>query len=600
MSSWLIASHLKTGASRRFELSNQPLVVGRTSGESSTSKFNIDFDPTLSRNHFEAHLSPQGLKIKRLESKHPLYFQGTIQDEFTVQAGQHFTSGQSSFEFRAQAASLGQPTRSGTVLLDLNQLRELDSDRCLKAVLDLQPLLNSGQSERQLLCQTLPILANIVPMASAIFLMATRTSPSGGTQGGGTSLDDFEELASIGDPELIPSRTLLRQVVSTGESICYSWEGQAVHMAATMVAGSRWALASPLILDIGEGPQSFVLYAVGSEVALNLHSSGRTPGDLDRAVLTFAAGLLKEHIRARRHAARAEAENRRAFIADSLHRILTSLTSTFDPLEILAGLREHLQHLVGFQSIEVFTDLGPPEFAEWLSGVSTSLLLTNGDRCRLALRLRRREVTHGYLVIERLENGFREEEILLAESLCNQAALALDNASLFAATERLATHDELTGVHNRRHFFQATQLLLSECQVQDKPWALAIFDVDHFKKFNDTYGHATGDAVLQLVARTGAQHFGKPAIFARYGGEEFALACQCRLEELSQRAECLRQAVAEAVLESEGQQLSVTISIGVSAPQSQTDELKLILAQADQALYRAKERGRNRVECFQL
>lgn len=158
--------------------------------------------------------------------------------------------------------------------------------------------------------------------------------------------------------------------------------------------------------------------------------------------------------------------------------------------------------------------------------------------------------------------------------------------------ERLAVTDALTGLNNRRLFDQKINGEFSLAQRYQRPMALMLFDVDHFKRFNDTYGHDQGDRVLQAIARV-MRSLRSIDVPCRYGGEEFAVilpntTMPCAL----QAAERLRAAV--AALEVDG--LRVTISIGVAAlPEQPADSPDDLVKAADQALYAAKEGGRNRV-----
>jgi two-component system, sensor histidine kinase LadS len=126
-----------------------------------------------------------------------------------------------------------------------------------------------------------------------------------------------------------------------------------------------------------------------------------------------------------------------------------------------------------------------------------------------------------------------------------------------------------------------------------RPVALLVIDIDHFKRVNDRYGHATGDAILQHVAGLVAKVAGPGAIVSRFGGEEFVVALRgYDLARAGTIAERIRISVG-AVLDADAALPPVTVSIGIAAGES--DSLKPILADADCALYRAKHEGRNRV-----
>jgi diguanylate cyclase (GGDEF)-like protein len=159
----------------------------------------------------------------------------------------------------------------------------------------------------------------------------------------------------------------------------------------------------------------------------------------------------------------------------------------------------------------------------------------------------------------------------------------------------LAETDPLTGVRNRRAFMDVGEKLIG----QDEPrLCLMLFDVDHFKSINDSFGHDIGDVVLTSLAGLVQDRLRESDVLARVGGEEFAvLLPDCGIEEALKIADRLCNQVAEAVILPAGKRAdAVTISIGLSTYESGDDSLATILKRADQAVYAAKRNGRNRVE----
>lgn len=160
-----------------------------------------------------------------------------------------------------------------------------------------------------------------------------------------------------------------------------------------------------------------------------------------------------------------------------------------------------------------------------------------------------------------------------------------------------AITDPLTGILNRRAFFRiGNDIYKSYCE----ECVLILFDLDHFKRVNDTYGHPVGDRVLKLVAETISSNIRQNDLFARYGGEEFIIILRSTTREFSFNiAEKLRRSIEELtiVLDS-GEELRQTISIGVVDHSNSADSFLEIVEMADKALYLAKERGRNRVEIY--
>lgn len=159
----------------------------------------------------------------------------------------------------------------------------------------------------------------------------------------------------------------------------------------------------------------------------------------------------------------------------------------------------------------------------------------------------------------------------------------------------LATTDSLTGLVNRRAFFERTEAARQLSARLRKPFALMMLDIDHFKSLNDRYGHAGGDEALCVFARTSTGVLREHDIMGRLGGEEFALALPgTDLGGALQAAERLRSAVEAAVLPQFGYSMTVSIGVVLVDPD---EHINAALARADHALYQAKSAGRNRVEC---
>ncbi|MDJ1179725.1 diguanylate cyclase [Roseofilum sp. BLCC_M91] len=181
-----------------------------------------------------------------------------------------------------------------------------------------------------------------------------------------------------------------------------------------------------------------------------------------------------------------------------------------------------------------------------------------------------------------------------------QIELALEQANLELSNQ--ANVDGLTQIANRRYFDQYLAEQWQQLKVEQQPLALILADVDYFKLYNDNYGHQAGDRCLIKVAQTLSQQLPTAeSLAARYGGEEFGIILpQTSLEQARQVAETIRQVIHQLKLDHAYSQVSssVTLSLGVSAVipgDSQSPEQ--LIAQADRALYQAKEKGRDRLEC---
>lgn len=172
-----------------------------------------------------------------------------------------------------------------------------------------------------------------------------------------------------------------------------------------------------------------------------------------------------------------------------------------------------------------------------------------------------------------------------------------DRVHLMDLLQKQAVTDELTGLPNRREFIVTTENMLRT----DEEVSLFILDVDHFKKINDTYGHDAGDEVLKALSAVGMNNCRPLDIFARLGGEEFVASLPgTNLEQAREIADKLRDTFEKQGFIhnwSTGQPIPFTVSIGVSMRMPDELEVGPILKRADMALYRAKEAGRNRVEC---
>jgi diguanylate cyclase (GGDEF)-like protein len=193
-----------------------------------------------------------------------------------------------------------------------------------------------------------------------------------------------------------------------------------------------------------------------------------------------------------------------------------------------------------------------------------------------------------------------ERQFLLA--VADVLALVIRNRQIRDELERtcrelaqMAVTDPLTGLYNRRHFFAELERAWSEAVRVERPLALILCDIDHFKQLNDRFGHHVGDEVLKRVAdvlRSGIRAYDT---VARLGGEEFGLLLPATgLDAASAVAERLRATIADTPIRGEGHEIRVTASLGVACRRAASDPHEL-MRRCDRALYRAKERGRNHV-----
>lgn|GEM_PF-476398 len=157
--------------------------------------------------------------------------------------------------------------------------------------------------------------------------------------------------------------------------------------------------------------------------------------------------------------------------------------------------------------------------------------------------------------------------------------------------------DYLTGLPNRRSFMGRGEVELSRAQRYDNPLSILMLDIDHFKKINDAYGHQAGDIVLKSLAMTFQEVLRNVDIIGRLGGEEFAaILSETRIEIATEVAERLREVIsAGEVRLSDGTKINYTVSIGIASIIDKVSNIHILLNEADRALYRAKQAGRNKV-----
>lgn len=171
---------------------------------------------------------------------------------------------------------------------------------------------------------------------------------------------------------------------------------------------------------------------------------------------------------------------------------------------------------------------------------------------------------------------------------------------LMRRLRRLASYDTLTSLYNRRRFMERAERLLARGRERGENISILMIDVDHFKSVNDRFGHAVGDRVLAAVGRVIQRRSLECGYAGRYGGEEFTVILEgLDREHAAELAEGIRQSIEGIAIEDRLIPIRVTVSIGVSTCDAQTGAYNIdtLLMSADRALYQAKSRGRNRVEC---
>ncbi len=233
-----------------------------------------------------------------------------------------------------------------------------------------------------------------------------------------------------------------------------------------------------------------------------------------------------------------------------------------------------------------------------LDSESTYLLSDDGKLGAFAMTTENNLL--GCIIAKSLSERLKPKEIDYLEQLTRQASITISRANSYSEVLQYATLDALTGLNNRRQLETRLKQETSQAERQGHPLSVIMMDIDFFKTFNDTYGHAIGDLVLKEVADTVKRTLRESDIPARYGGEEIcALLPFTDLEQAKQVAERVRQGVEEhevpVEIDDQVQNLKVTVSIGV-AQYSKGSKPEELYIKADEALYKAKKNGRNRVE----
>ncbi len=208
------------------------------------------------------------------------------------------------------------------------------------------------------------------------------------------------------------------------------------------------------------------------------------------------------------------------------------------------------------------------------------------------------------LVKKETELSRTNEELLKEIGIRKQTEEALRKSE--KALRFQATTDSLTGLFNRRHFYKLADIEISKIFRYLRPMSLMLYDIDFFKRVNDTFGHPAGDEVIKKIAEITKKELRRTDIAARYGGEEFiVLLPETSLEEAAGIAERVRRQIETTVIDTLGRTISVTASFGVTdyrgimREKSHEMVLSESIANADQALYTAKNSGRNMVTVYE-
>ncbi|NTV90583.1 MAG: diguanylate cyclase [Clostridiales bacterium] len=281
-------------------------------------------------------------------------------------------------------------------------------------------------------------------------------------------------------------------------------------------------------------------------------------------------------------------------ISDEKTKRLKLIISNISNIEEKALLADSL-NLGFFQSI---IDNGSNLIENFADSNKYQFLENRDVASFICVPLRQKDRILGLVLVEHKHvNAFTEENVRLLEIIAQQVGIVMENADLYQKMQDLANRDGLTGAYNRQYFKGKLENEFRLARENEYPLSLAIFDIDLFKKFNDTFGHMFGDLVITTVYKIVVGYLRKHDVIARYGGEEFIMIFpRTNLEQATEKAESLRKLISGNLIRDNLVSASVTASFGVcSYPECVLNEVDLV-RMADDALYEAKASGRNCVK----
>jgi len=244
-------------------------------------------------------------------------------------------------------------------------------------------------------------------------------------------------------------------------------------------------------------------------------------------------------------------------------------------------------------------ETGQPLFVEDVESDHAFIAIKKSNIARgtmMSVPLKAKEKLLGVINVSRsIPRSFAQKDFELLKNLANQAAIAIENARLY----RFAVTDEMTKVYNHRYFQHRLDEELQRADRYDSLVSLILLDVDHFKRFNDTYGHPEGDRVLKTVSKLIEKSVREVDIVARYGGEEFTVICPEKdAEGTMTPANRIRTTIENFDFRINGERVQITVSLGVASYPAQARSKAELVAFADTALYYSKQSGRNRATVY--
>jgi diguanylate cyclase (GGDEF)-like protein len=215
------------------------------------------------------------------------------------------------------------------------------------------------------------------------------------------------------------------------------------------------------------------------------------------------------------------------------------------------------------------------------------------DDTIIPLRIDKNDI--GYLIAR----GVREEDKEKFHILSQQFLLGIKRALLYKEVQELAIMDGLTAVFSRKYFLDRLDEELKRSEKFKLNFSFLMADIDHFKRYNDHYGHLVGDAILREISKAIKENIRQIDFVGRYGGEEITIIlAETGKEEARYAAERIRQAIESKPIKAYDENLKVTASIGIASFPDDAKDIQALIDRADEAMYKAKEAGRNRVYVY--
>lgn len=267
----------------------------------------------------------------------------------------------------------------------------------------------------------------------------------------------------------------------------------------------------------------------------------------------------------------------------TLYEITKEITKYLKRSNAIKKFKEKLSEHVHYDEC-LFLEVLSPQYEK---------IKNSKDYYIFTLKHKRKKI--GYLALK----GIKEDDYETVNVLGSQFALALRRVELYQELEKIAITDSLTEVNTRRHSLERLAEELNRSQARKIKLSFLMIDVDHFKKYNDQYGHLTGDQILREIGNIIKDNIREIDIAGRYGGEEFCVILpDTDLNGAQLAAERIRHAAEEAIIKVYDEEVKITLSLGISTYPDHARNVDELIDKADWALYRAKKMGRNKVCTF--